>query len=64
MAAAGSVFSRAELDYLHGQRLLGRIASVATATALGLLGPPAAQPTRPRSPAATPPPCAAPRCWP
>ena len=28
MAAAGSVFSRAELDYLHGQRLLGRVATV------------------------------------
>lgn len=39
MAAAGSVFSRAELDYLHGQRLLGRIATVATATTLHLLGP-------------------------
>jgi pyridoxamine 5'-phosphate oxidase family protein len=28
MAEAGSVFSQAELDYLHGQRLLGRIATV------------------------------------
>jgi hypothetical protein len=26
MAQAGSVFSQAELDYLHGQRLLGRVA--------------------------------------
>ena len=39
MAAAGSVFSRAKLDYLHSQRLLGRIATVATATTRGLLGP-------------------------
>jgi pyridoxamine 5'-phosphate oxidase family protein len=28
MAEAGSVFSQAELDYLHGQRLLGRVATV------------------------------------
>ena len=28
MAKTGSVFSQAELDYLHGQRLLGRIATV------------------------------------
>jgi pyridoxamine 5'-phosphate oxidase family protein len=28
MATAGSVFSQAELDYLHGQRLLGRVATV------------------------------------
>ena len=28
MSAAGSVFSQDELDYLHGQRLLGRVATV------------------------------------
>ncbi len=28
MAKTRSVFSQAELDYLHGQRLLGRIATV------------------------------------
>ena len=28
MAKAGSVFSEAELDYLHGQRRLGRVATV------------------------------------
>jgi pyridoxamine 5'-phosphate oxidase family protein len=28
MVEAGSVFSQAELDYLHGQRLLGRVATV------------------------------------
>ncbi len=28
MAKTDSVFSRAELDYLHGQRLLGRVATV------------------------------------
>ena len=28
MAKTQSVFSQAELDYLHGQRLLGRIATV------------------------------------
>src|SRR5512133_3905229 len=30
MMEAGSAFSRAELDYLHGQRLLGRLATVGT----------------------------------
>ena len=28
MVKAGSVFSEAELEYLHGQRLLGRVATV------------------------------------
>ena len=28
MTKAGSVFSEAELDYLHGQRRLGRVATV------------------------------------
>ena len=28
MTTAGSVFSEAELEYLHGQRLLGRVATI------------------------------------